>query len=548
MISWHTPLFDRLVQHAASQPLSLHVPGHQYGQAVQSLPSQVRASFGDMMRLDATELSVTDDLHHPEGAIQEAQQLAAQLYGAEETYFLIGGSTSGNLALLLSQCTRDTILITQRNVHKSILNGIMLSGAQAVFISPQLDSASGLATVPALADLEQALSRYPQAVAVMLSSPNYYGLGADLRAYAELVHRYAIPLLIDEAHGAHYGLHPELPGGALQAGADAVVQSTHKTLPALTMGAMLHIQGPRIDRGRLRQTLAAIQSSSPSYPIMASLDIARAACMYQGAALFDGALATARYLRQAIGKQLPWVGLLGSASEAPPIGEEDAAQFAVSGGELTKSLPERRGSEAIVTVDPLRLSVYDRTGSLSGYDWLKQLEREGIWAEMADVRYCVMLIGLSVATGDADRILAALHMISERCGLERQWLAAVHGRAANAAGQAAKTSELSAIRQELTDDGMAAIWSSSPTRISEPIRLSWLTTEAAAMEQVKLEEASGKTCAEMITPYPPGIPILYPGERLTAAILRAIGSLSERGAKFQGAADRSMASIKVYRS
>ncbi len=540
MNSWHTPLFNMLSQHAALNPLSLHVPGHQYGHVLQQLPPQVRASFESIMRLDVTELSVTDDLHQPEGAIHEAQQLAAQLYGAEETYFLIGGSTSGNLALLLSQCPRDAILITQRNVHKSILNGIMLSGAQAVFLSPQLDAASGLPTVPALADLEQALSLYPQAAAVLLSSPNYYGQGVHLQAYAELVHRYGIPLLIDEAHGAHYGLHPKLPGGAVKAGADAVVQSTHKTLPALTMGAMLHIQGPLIDRGRLRQTLAAIQSSSPSYPIMASLDVARAACAHQGTTLFDRALAVSISLRQAICEQLPWVGAVAGGLGASCSVPED--------GKSNDQPPSAQVQQAAVdTVDPLRLCIYDRTDGISGYDWQKQLEREGIWAEMADTRYCVLLIGLSVGDAEASRMLRALHTISERCRLKERWIEAASDHASETAAESiAAASAVPASRQKQMYGGMATIWSASPSRVSEPVRLSWFDRTSEATEQVRLQDSAGKICAEMITPYPPGIPILYPGERLTPEVIAVISSLSGQGAKFQGASDPTMMRIKVY--
>ncbi len=366
MPSFKAPLYEMLVRHAECNPGSLHVPGHQYGKALDKLPDSVREDFSRMMRLDVTELSVTDDLHHPEGAILEAQRLAAQLFGAQETFFLVGGSTVGNLALLLSHCKRDDIVITQRNVHKSIINGLALSGARAVFAAPQIDKDSGLATVPSLAQLEEALNGYPDAIAVMLCNPNYYGMGVSLKQYVELVHNYNKLLFVDEAHGAHYGLHPDFPESALAAGADAVVQSAHKTLPALTMGAMLHIQGERIDRNRLRGTLAMIQSSSPSYPIMASLDLARAVCMEQGPNLFTEAIEAAAYLRECVQSKLPWLSLLSLNPES--AGLPAGASF------LGTSGLGSRESAAFNHTDPLRITLSDQTGTLSGYDWLKELE------------------------------------------------------------------------------------------------------------------------------------------------------------------------------
>ncbi|MBJ6361305.1 aminotransferase class I/II-fold pyridoxal phosphate-dependent enzyme [Paenibacillus sp. GCM10012307] len=491
---FRAPLYEILVKHADSAPGSLHVPGHQYGKALGKLSASVREDFARIMRMDVTELSVTDDLHHPEGAILEAQRLAADLYGAEETYFMVGGSTAGNLALLLSHCKRDGILITQRNVHKSILNGLALSGAHAVFAAPQIDRDSGLATLPSLEQLEEALIRYSEAEAVMLCNPNYYGMGASLKDYVELVHRYHKPLFVDEAHGAHYGLHPEFPTGALAAGADAVVQSAHKTLPALTMGAMLHVQGERIDRAKLRGALTMIQSSSPSYPIMASLDLARAACMEQGPSLFDQALEAAAYIRDCIASKLPWVSLL----------------------------PLKPESQAYNQADPLRITLSDRTGTLSGYDWLKELEAYGWWAEMADSRHCVLLIGISCTRQEVNRIVETLIEISARYELDRK------------APQAAA-------------DLSAGHWNWGELPLSGPIRLPTPAEGALQTEMVPLQEAEGRSCAEMITPYPPGIPILYPGECINNGIIAAIRELAEHGAKFQGAADPSLMHVKVYR-
>lgn len=215
----------------------------------------------------------------------------------------MGGSTSGNIALLLALCEPDDMIIVQRNVHKSVLNGLRLAGARAVFLSPQIDVHSGLATIPSIEQVKEALILYPEAKAVFLSNPNYYGMGVKLGPYAQAVHDHHIPILVDEAHGAHYGFHPSFPRSALSEGVDAVVQSAHKTLPTLTMGALLHVQGDRIPIPSLRESLAMIQSSSPSFPILASIDISRAMIDTLGPALFEKSTASANAFRRWLREQ-----------------------------------------------------------------------------------------------------------------------------------------------------------------------------------------------------------------------------------------------------
>ncbi|WP_411829743.1 aminotransferase class I/II-fold pyridoxal phosphate-dependent enzyme, partial [Paenibacillus favisporus] len=284
------PIYEMMQEMKDKAYSSFHVPGHKKGQAYTE--SGGAGFLQDVLQVDLTEITGTDDLHHPEGVIREAQALAADCFGAEESFFLVGGSTSGNIALILTVCSKPgDLLIVQRNVHKSVIHGLMLAGAKAVFIQPEPDPVSGLAVAPSEETVTAALAAYPQAKGVLVTMPNYYGMGSDLAPLAEACHQHGVPLLVDEAHGAHYGQHPRLPGSALASGADGVVQSTHKMLAALTMGAMLHVQGPRIDRGLLRQRLAMVQSSSPSYPIMGSLDLARRLLHVQGAGAFTAGLA-----------------------------------------------------------------------------------------------------------------------------------------------------------------------------------------------------------------------------------------------------------------
>lgn len=495
----NAPLYHALVNHASSNPVSFHVPGHHRNEALQyaldkmdEREGSVRNHFGPLLTLDVTELSTTDDLHHPEASIKEAQRLAAACFGAEETYFLVGGSTSGNLALILTVCDPNDVIIVQRNVHKSIINGLKLAGAKAVFLTPEHESNTQLATVPSLRQVERALTQYPEAKAVFLSTPNYFGMSVNMDRYAALCHSYGIPLLIDEAHGAHYGFHPELPPSAIQAGADAVVQSTHKTLTAMTMGAMLHVRGNRLARGRLKEMLVMIQSSSPSFPIMASLDISRAIVGALGAELFRESIEAVRLFRQWLKEQ---------------------------SGRLT--IPERvdRPNRSI-TYDPLRILLTDSSGSLSGYELQQELEGHGCYAEMADPKYVLLVVGPHAAREALPRLQEAILQINAKY--------------AYLFGKAMAEPIPPSYPMDMEDSG-----------ISEPVSFERQGQEGKIVQRVKLEEAIHHPSGEMVIPYPPGIPILYSGERITSHHVRQIERLARTGARFQGAEDVSMATIAI---
>lgn len=264
------PLYEALRRHQENDPISFHVPGHKFGRVFSE-----DSLFEQVLKLDATEIHGLDDLHAPEGIIKEAQQLASQYFGSEESFFLINGSTVGNLAMILAVCRPGDQLIVQRNCHKSVLNGLELAGAEPVFVAPEWqEETKRYSRVTAVA-MEEALKEYPDAKGVLLTYPDYFGRAYALRDIARVVHRYDLPLLIDEAHGVHFHLGAPFPEPALGAGADVVVQSAHKMGPAMTMASYLHIQSGRVDVRRLKHYLQMLQSSSPSYPLMASLDIAR---------------------------------------------------------------------------------------------------------------------------------------------------------------------------------------------------------------------------------------------------------------------------------
>jgi len=268
-----TPLFNRLKQFTQDQPLSFHVPGHKNGSI---FPAEGRNYFNNLLALDLTELTGLDDLHAPTEVIAEAQHLASDWFGSDHTYFLVGGSTVGNLAMIMATCNRDEKVIVQRNSHKSILNGLELSGARPVFVSPQFDQQVKRYTNPTVDQFKGTIQSHPDAKAIILTYPDYFGHTYDIESIIASAHQCGIPVLVDEAHGVHFSTDEKMfPMSALDLGADVVVQSAHKMAPAMTMSAFLHVKSSYIPKERISHYLQMLQTSSPSYPLMASLDLAR---------------------------------------------------------------------------------------------------------------------------------------------------------------------------------------------------------------------------------------------------------------------------------
>ncbi|WP_406945248.1 aminotransferase class I/II-fold pyridoxal phosphate-dependent enzyme [Halobacillus sp. SY10] len=352
MVSTYIPLYEALKRNIEQKPLSFHVPGHKYGKVFEK---QAYEKFQSILQLDATEVEGLDDLHAPEGVIQEAQQLASEFFHSDHTFFLINGTTVGNMAMILSVCHPGDEIIVQRNCHKSVLNALELSGASPVFISPRYERETGRHSHVSAEDVEQALKDHADSKAVFLTYPDYFGRTYDLKKIAEVVHRYRVPLLIDEAHGVHFQLGPPFPQAALTAGADGVAQSAHKMAPAMTMASFLHVQGNRIDLNRVRHYLQMLQSSSPSYPLMASLDVARA------------------YLAS-------W-----NASD-----KEDLFSFL----EQVKSLFRSYNYwDVKATDDPLKLTLEVLSGT--GFEWADALDAVGIVPELATTNQVLLVFGLA---------------------------------------------------------------------------------------------------------------------------------------------------------
>jgi arginine decarboxylase len=510
------PLYEAVMKYINQRPVRLHVPGHKGGEAfLGHIAGQAEQPFGQaghanqatlygysdfarMLSFDVTELSGLDDLHEPTEAIREAQILAAECFGADDTHFLIGGSTVGNIALILSACNPGDLIIVQRNVHKSVIHALMLAEARAVFLPPRVDLVTGLPSSPDPTCIEQALRTYPQATAVFLTNPSYYGLGTDLSQIATLCHSSNKLLLVDEAHGAHYGFHQELPPSAMQCGADAAVQSTHKMLTAMTMGAMLHVRGERIQRDKLKKILTMLQSSSPSYPILVSLDLARLWVQEHGR----------RWLQDAMQALKQW--------------SSDLARL--ERFELTVDKPNDCFYE---TKDPFKAAVRDRSGQLSGFQLKSALEELGCYPELADSEQVLLAFSLASSTEDANRLIHAFEQVKIRY----------------------PEAEKKELQGPVTNTNIVAY----AQEISAPVQFSMrhihtrVGADSAYSRPIALSKAAGHSSAEMVIPYPPGIPLLYPGEIITAEMAAYLQRLADSGASFQGVSDPALHTLQVVR-
>jgi arginine/lysine/ornithine decarboxylase len=445
------PLVEALKNHIRKNPVSFHVPGHKNGKLFGS-------EFEGLLRYDVTELTGLDDLHAPSEAIGEAQVLLSDYYRAAKSYFLVNGSTAGNLAMILGVCSEGDIVLVQRNCHKSILNGLKLANVQPVFMHPEFDQQSYTATGISQGTMEQALRNYPEAKAVILTYPNYYGMVYDLKRIIESAHSRGLAVLIDEAHGAHFAFGDPFPPSALELGADVVVQSAHKTLPAMTMGSYLHIQSDIVDACKIEQYLGMLQSSSPSYPIMASLDFAR--------------YYIASYT------------------------EDDLEFLLMKRSDFIDSLKET-GYEVIEGKDPLKLLI--RLQGLSGFQLQTRLEEEGVFTELADPDQVLFILPLL----KKDSHFPFVQTIEKMNTIE----AGKGGPKYYKPRQGDKVTTLRYSFKEL--DKKKKIW-------------------------VPLEEAEGLTAGEVLIPYPPGIPLFYPGEEVTKEGIVDLKRLWKEGAKFQG--------------
>jgi len=481
-----TPLLDALIANTAHPHAAFYTPGHKRGQGIS--PRLVDLLGEVVFRADLTELSELDNLFAPQGVIQEAQQLAAEAFGASQTWFLVNGSTCGIEAAILATCGMGDKIILPRNVHSSAIAGLILSGATPIFVNPEYDPILDIAHSITPASVQAALEQHPDSKAVMIVYPTYYGVCGDVEAIARITHQYNIPLLVDEAHGAHFAFHPQLPIAALAAGADLSVQSIHKTLGAMTQASMLHVQGDRININRVNKALQLLQSTSPSYILLASLDAARQQMALHGKELMFRTLQLADEARTRI-SQIPGLSVL----------------------EISPS--------SFVALDKTRLTVTVSDLGLTGFEVEEILDQLGVIAEFASLQHLTFIISLGNTGEDIQQLVQGFMTLGKMMSVNKN----------------KKDLKLSKL---VWDDFI---------NVGNSVRMSPREAFFAESETRHIEETRECICAEILCPYPPGIPILMPGENITANAIAYLQQILAMGGMISGCADSSLKSLKVVK-
>ncbi len=476
-----TPLISALKHCAARNNAAFYTPGHKRGQGISS---QHRDLFGpQVFRADLPELPELDNLFAPEGVIRQAQDLAAEAFGAERTWFLANGSTCGIEAAVIATCGPGDRLILPRNVHSSAISGLILSGATPIYVEPDYSEAWDMPVGVSPQTIERAIAQHPTAKAVLLVSPTYQGICSDIKAIARLTQAHNIPLIIDEAHGPHFAFHPNLPTPALAAGADLVVQSAHKVLSAFTQSALLHVQGDRIDRHRLSQSLQLTQSTSPSYLLLGSLEAARHQMATNGLSLMQKTIELSDRAAQAIGR-LPKLKVLQP--------QKDASELMGDRTRLT------------VDVSPLGLTGFEADEILHG--------KFNVTAELPTLKHLTFIISLGNRLADINQLIHSFQQLCQH-----------HSATAQPAPPKANYSSFT----------------------THPAPLTPRQAFFAHKRSVPIDQAPRKICAETICPYPPGIPALLPGELITERAIAHLQTLLSAGAMLTGCQDSQLKTILV---
>jgi arginine decarboxylase len=485
-----TPLLDAL-RTAIAPRAAFHMPGHKRGQGT---PQELKRLLGSaVFEADLPELPELDNLFAPEGAILQAQKLAAEAFGAEQTWFLANGTTCGIEAAVLATCNPGDKLVLPRNAHQAAIAALILSGAVPIFVEPVYDADWEIAHGMAAASVAQALAHHPDSKAILMVYPTYYGSCGEIEAIAQMAHQHHIPLLVDEAHGAHFAFHPELPIAALAAGADLTVQSTHKVLAALTQASMLHVQGSLIDRQRLSKALQLVQSTSPSYLLLASLDAARQQMATQGQALMSRTLGLAAKARTQISQ--------------------------ISG--LTVMPTE--GVAGAVAFDPARLTVDVSQLGLTGFEADERLHAAGVTAELPGLQHLMFMVTWGNTSQDIERLVEELRRL-----------------AAGATGKR-KSSNRKIVQGKISSPRCFA----DGTTIAPLPCLSPRAAFFAPAETLPLEQTLHRISAELVCPYPPGIPVLFPGEEVTEGAIANLQQVIAAGGRVTGCADPDLRTLSV---
>lgn len=460
----NAPLLDAWLAFQDAAPTPFTIPGHK----------QRHNLVGDVVAGDVPLYGGLDTMKLSAGLLSEAEGLAAALWGADVCRFSTGGATHANQALALAVGGDGATVIVSRTLHRSLLIGLVLAGLQPVWVRPEVDATTGLPLGVAPESVAAALATHPDARAVFVGDPSYVGTVGDVRGLAAVAHSHDIPLIVDAAWAAHFGFHPDLPAHPLQCGADAMVTSAHKTLPAWSQAALVLARTERIDPARLDAGVEATATTSPAGAILASIDASRALLERDGIELLNGAMESTRHAR---------------------------AQLRGVDGLLVLDGPG---------VDPIKLSLVLSGTGADGNAVERDLIQAGLPVESADRDVLVAIVSMADTPATVGRLADSIVGSIERHRGPRRPVAE------------------------------PAAYSVEPL-IAMPPRQAFF----ANAEPVPIGHAVGRVSAELIAPYPPGIPVLAPGEQVTPAVIQALDDARTAGVRIAYAADSSLATIRV---
>lgn len=483
MSQLETPLFDVLLKHRNRHPIQFHIPGHKKGKG---MDPAFREFVGDnVLSIDLINIAPLDDLHSPKGAIKHAQELAAEAFGADYTFFSVQGTSGAIMTMIMSVVEPGDKIIVPRNVHKSVMSAIVFAGAVPVFIHPEVDEDLGISHGISPEAVEKALDRYPDAKAVLVINPTYFGIVADLQRIVEISHERGIPVVVDEAHGAHLPFHDRLPISAMEAGADMAATSIHKLGGSLTQSSVLNMKEGLVSQKRVQSILSMLTTTSTSYPMLASLDTARRQLAIHGYDLIEQTIRIASDARERI-NEIPKLHCVGR--------------------EILKT-------SATFDLDPTKLLISVKDLGITGHQaegWLR--EHANIEVELSDLYNILCLITFGDTEKEINLLINALQ------------------RMAKAFAEETAVRDIHVTLPEI------------PALAMSPRSAFYAETEV-----IPMSESAGRISAEFIMVYPPGIPIFIPGEIITQENIDYIHMNIEAGLPVQGPEDDTLKNLHVIK-
>lgn len=471
------PIYEALQTFRQMRVVPFDVPGHKHGRGN---PELTEFLGKQCVAVDVNSMKPLDNLCHPISVIREAEILAADAFGAAHAFLMVGGTTSSVQSMVLSTCKRGDKIILPRNVHRSVINALVLCGAVPVYVNPEVDHRLGISLGMQRQQVEKAIRENPDAVAVLVNNPTYYGICSDLKAIVRMAHAAGMYCLADEAHGTHFYFGAGMPISAMEAGADMAAVSMHKSGGSLTQSSLL-LLGPNVNEGYVRQIINLTQTTSGSYLLMSSLDISRRNLALRGREVFSKVVSMAEYARE----------------EINAIGG-----YYAFGKELING-------NSIFDFDPTKLSVHTREIGLAGievYDILR--DEYDIQIEFGDIGNILAYLSIGDRPQELERLVSALAEIRRRYQKDHSGL----------------------LNQEYID----------PVVVASPQEAFY-----APKKSVPLRQSEGCVCSEFVMCYPPGIPILAPGERITADILDYIEYAKIKGCSMTGPEDPDILHLNV---